>query len=110
MKAGKAWGVTTKITSNKAFEMHRIHAEKGGKCSRHRHRTKYNGFLVLKGCLAIRVWKEDQDLVDCTILCPGEYTEITPPEWHQFEALEDTDAIEIYWGEFNAADIERDIQ
>ncbi len=110
MITGKAWGKTSKIVSNPAFELHRILVKKGGKCSRHRHLTKFNGFLILSGLLAINVWKDDQNLVDRTLLGPGEYTEVKPPEYHQFEALEDSEALEIYWSQFDPNDIERDLE
>ena len=104
---GKSWGQTKLITSNKALELHLITIKKGGFCSKHKHHTKFNGFLVFSGLLMVRIWKPDQGLVDSTEIGPGEYTEITPGHYHQFEALEDTTAIEIYWAEFDPADIER---
>ena len=45
---------------------------------------------------------------DETILGPGEYNAVEPGYYHQFEALEDGLAFEIYWAEFNHNDIERE--
>ena len=106
---GKQWGQTALITSNKALELHHLHIQAGGRCSKHRHLTKYNGFFVIRGKVCIRVWKADQGLVDETILGPGQFTAVEPPEWHQFEALEDTEALELYWAQFDPTDIEREV-
>lgn len=72
------------------------------------HKFKWNGFYVEEGSLLIRVWKNNYNLVDETILYAGEATKVTPLEYHQFEALEDTIAFEWYWAEFDPEDIERE--
>jgi hypothetical protein len=46
--------------------------------------------------------------VDETVLMDGMYTKVAPGEYHQFEALEDTIAFELYWAEFDHDDIERE--
>ena len=56
----------------------------------------------------IRVWKNDYNLVDETILEDGDFTQVKPGEYHQFEALEDTIAFELYWAEFDHGDIIRE--
>lgn len=107
-KAGKVWGVTELIESNNSFEFHRIDIRNGGICSKHLHKHKWNGFYVVKGKLLIRVWKNDYELVDETILFPGQYTAVAPGEFHQFEALDETIAFELYWAEFDHNDIQRE--
>jgi mannose-6-phosphate isomerase-like protein (cupin superfamily) len=108
MLAGKVWGNTELLEANGVLEFHRIEARQGGVCSKHCHRHKWNGFFVESGRLLVRVWKKDYDLVDETILHPGQYTKVAPGEYHQFEALEDTIAFELYWAEFDHNDIERE--
>ena len=108
MKAGKVWGTTELLEANGALEFHRIEAKAGGVCSKHKHQYKWNGFFVESGKLIVRVWKNNYDLVDETTLSAGEYTKVPPGEFHQFEALEDTIAFEIYWAEFNHNDIQRE--
>jgi len=108
MKQGKVWGMTELICANHALEFHRIDFKKGGVCSKHRHKFKWNGFYVVSGKLLIRNWRHCQDLVDETILGSGEYNAVEPGYYHQFEALEDGLAFEIYWAEFNHNDIERE--
>lgn len=107
MIAGKVWGQTELIHANGVLEFHRIKLIKGGACSKHRHQYKWNGFFVESGKLIIRVWKNDYNLVDETVLGPGDFTQVKPGEYHRFEALEDTVAFELYWAEFNHNDIER---
>jgi hypothetical protein len=36
------------------------------------------------------------------------YTKVAPGEYHQFEALKDTVAYELYWAQFDHDDIERE--
>jgi len=107
MLAGKVWGKTELLEANGVLEFHRIEAKSGGVCSKHKHKYKWNGFFVESGSLAIRVWKNNYDLIDETIIKAGEYTKVAPGEYHQFEALEDTIAFELYWAEFNHNDIKR---
>ena len=107
MKAGKIWGNTELIHSNGVFEFHRIEFKQGYKCSEHLHKFKWNGFYVESGKMLVRVWQDDQGLVDETVLNEGEFTKIKPGLFHQFEGLEDGIAFELYWAEFNHDDIER---
>jgi len=100
MKAGKVWGQTELLEANGVLEFHRIEAKAGGVCSKHKHKFKWNGFFVESGEMIIRVWKGDYDLVDETLLKAGEY--------HQFEAVTDCIAFELYWAEFDHDDIARE--
>jgi mannose-6-phosphate isomerase-like protein (cupin superfamily) len=108
MKAGKIWGTTELVEANGALEFHRIEMVKGGVCSKHMHELKWNGFFVESGKLIVRVWQKDYDLVDETIIGPGQYTKVKPGLYHQFECLEDGVAFELYWAEFNHNDIKRE--
>lgn len=107
MKAGKIWGQTELIHANGVLEFHRIEYKSGYKCSEHSHQFKWNGFYVESGILLVRVWQEDQYLVDETILYPGDFTQVKPGKVHQFEGIEDGVAFELYWAEFNHDDIVR---
>lgn len=107
-RSGKIWGSTELVHSNGMFEFHRINAKKGGVCSKHKHQFKWNGFFVESGHLLIRVWKNDYALVDETHLYAGDFMQVKPGEFHQFEAIEDTVAFELYWAEFDSNDIVRE--
>ena len=88
--------------------MNIISANKDGFCSRHKHVHKFNMFFVLSGSLEIKIWKNDYDLFEKTILNKFESCIVEPGEFHMFSSLsEDTLAIEIYWVEMNKKDIDR---
>lgn len=97
IKHGKIWGSTECIHSNSAYEFHRIEILKNAFCSVHKHEHKWNGFFLEEGLLNILVWKNDYDLVDQTLLRPGDFTFVAPDEFHQFVALEKSIAFETYW-------------
>jgi len=106
---GKIWGKTELITLVPGvLEFHRIEAKAGGVCSKHAHQSKTNGFFVESGKLLIRVWQKSYDLVDETILGPGDYCYVAPGIQHQFEALEDTVAFELYYAQLIGDDIIRE--
>ena len=75
IKAGKVWGATELIHANGVLEFHRINFNAGYKCSEHAHEFKWNGFFVESGKMLIRVWQDDQGLVDETILEAGDFTQ-----------------------------------
>ena len=106
-KAGKVWGDTNLIVTTPVFEFHCINFKAGAKCSEHCHEHKWNGFYVQSGSLLIRVWQEDQGLIDETILNAGDFTSIKPSLYHQFEGINDGVAFELYWTEFVSDDIVR---
>ena len=109
MIAGKVWGQTELIHANGVLEFHRIDFRSGGVCSKHKHQFKWNGFYVMTGRMKVRVWQKDQqDLVDETIVGPGDFTSVQPGYMHQFEGIEDGVAFELYWAEFNHDDIQRE--
>ena len=106
--SGKVWGKTELLLANGVLEFHRIEAKGGGVCSKHAHEFKWNGFFVESGKLLIRIWQKDYDLCDETILEAGDFTTVKPGLYHQFEAMVDTVAFELYWAEFNHSDIIRE--
>ena len=108
MIAGKVWGSTELIEANGALEFHRIETAKGGVCSKHKHEFKWNGFFVESGKMMVKVWQKDYDLVDETVLNPGDFMRVKPGVYHQFIGLEDGVAFELYWAEFDHNDIKRE--
>jgi mannose-6-phosphate isomerase-like protein (cupin superfamily) len=107
-KAGKIWGQTELIHANGVLEFHKIDYKAGGVCSKHKHQFKWNGFYVVSGKMKIRVWQKDYDLIDETVLGPGDFTRVKPGLMHSFEGIEDGVAFELYWAEFNHDDIQRE--
>jgi hypothetical protein len=58
--------------------------------------------------MIVRVRKNNYDFVDETVLKAGDYTKVAPWEYHQFEAVTDWVAFELYWAEFDHDDIARE--
>ena len=110
IKQGKVWGDTSPLFNKSNVEVHLIHAKKGGFCSKHFHKTKFNQFTVIYGSLKITVWKKyaTEILQDVSIIRSGETCVVSPGDYHRFEALENTQALEIYWVELSENDIVRE--
>lgn len=107
-KQGKAWGITRKIYRGPVNEFHHISVKKGGYCSKHSHK-KYNLFYVLSGRLKISMWLDDKAKkpMDITILGSEEASAVPPDIPHRFEALEDTECVELYYVLLEDPDIKR---
>lgn len=107
-KNGKVWGETSCIFFQSNVEIHRLTTNKDAYCSKHKHEHKYNKFFVESGVITITVWKNDYDLVDVTLLGPGESMVVRPGEYHQFRCREAAVVYEIYWTELEQSDITRE--
>jgi mannose-6-phosphate isomerase-like protein (cupin superfamily) len=108
MKQAKIWGVTNHIWSGNNVEVHRIDIVQGGFCSKHKHLCKYNLFEVERGELMVEIWR--QDIIEKTVLRPGDTTIVEPGLYHRFMAATNTVALEIYWVTLNEIDIVRENQ
>lgn len=111
---GKVWGSTQLLFAFNSVEIHRIKIRKGGYCSHHQHRHKWNRFVVQSGNLDVHIeqeWTRPGDtgpVVDVTHLLPGGVTDVPPGVTHWFHAVEDDcEALEIYWVTLDALDIDR---
>ena len=105
---GKVWGVTEVLFRKNNVEVKRLKIEYSGYCSKHKHDHKYNMFFVEKGKVRIKVWKNDYDLCDETILEEGDSVTVMPGEFHRFEAMRDSVMFEFYWVQMTSDDIERE--
>jgi len=104
---GKVWGITQNIFFKNNVQIDRIEIKKGGYCSTHLHKHKYNMFFVESGEVDIEIWKNDYDLIDKTTLTSQQYTTVKPDEYHKFLAIQDSVIYEIYWVELSKEDIIR---
>lgn len=91
------------------IEIHRLEVVPGGYCSWHKHRHKWNAFIVESGALTIEVRKEAYPLTDKTVLRAGDDpTTVKPGDEHRFVAgLSPAVALEIYYPEMLTEDIIR---
>jgi len=110
MKRGKIWGNTSTLFDKNNVEIARIEVNKGGYCSKHIHKYKYNLFFIESGSLEVTIYRNDADTIleDVTVLKSGDSTYVEPGVYHMFRALEDTVAYEIYWVELDPNDIVRE--
>lgn len=110
MIQGKVWGYTCPLFFKNNVELHFVKIKKGGYCSKHLHKHKFNQFIVFDGSLKVTVWKDYGDgfpLQDVTVIGKDQACVVPPGEFHKFEALEDTTALEVYWIELSQNDIVR---
>ena len=106
--AGKVWGQTELVHANGVLEFHRIEFKAKGTCSKHKHAFKWNGFFVESGEMIVRVWQNDYDLVDETVLKAGDFCQVKPGVYHQFEGVKDGVAFDQDAFLFNHDDIQRE--
>lgn len=106
---GKQWGHTSPIFEHNNCQCYYIMVKKGGYCSRHSHRHKFNRFVVLSGRLKVSIFREYAGKIveDVTIIEAGQITDVPPGVEHQFEGIENTTALEFYWVELDPDDITR---
>lgn len=104
---GKVWGNTSALIQNSFVELHRINAKAGYRCSEHKHAHKWNAFYVISGELEIHVRKNDYELTDVTVLRAGDFTTVSPGEYHWFSCTVDCAALELYYPEGISEDIQR---
>jgi len=105
-RQAKVWGDTQLLFAHHGVECHWIAFRAGYRSSKHRHEHKWNRFVVLQGRLRVVIFREYHNR-DETNIYSGQATDVPPGVWHQFEAVEDGVALEIYWTTLEAGDIER---
>ena len=106
MRQGKKWGYTTDFFRSAIFSAHHFEVEKGGYCSEHYHKHKYNLFYVISGVLELTIWRKGKTK-DVTKITAGQTTAVSPGFWHQFKALTPVQCIEICQVLLNEPDIKR---
>ncbi len=117
VRVNKIWGTTELVQKNPACEMHNIHVVEGGFCSIHRHKTKFNLFLVLRGELRVITYPHARldaagnlltlNAPETWIIRPEGSHAVPPGIFHQFASPTGAHAIELYWSQYDADDIER---
>lgn len=94
----KTWGTSIRRYLADFVQLEEIQVAAGGFSSIHHHSHKVNLFVVLKGSLEVRLFDAANDEAWKTVfLCEGEHYSVPPYCRHQFYALTDVEAIELYW-------------
>ena len=97
----KCWGRNTEIFKNSSVSVNFLNLVKGGVCSWHFHRHKNNTFYLVSGKVLIKTEHNE------VILEPGNSILVQAPMKHQFEALEDSEMLEIMFVSYESSDIIR---
>ena len=103
----KIWGERDRVLENDLCEIDLLKLKANSACSIHKHKSKINRFILLKGNVRLKT-----DL-GIKILVPFEAFDVFPPLTHQFIANEDSILLEIAFvkeGKIDSDDIERFIQ
>lgn len=102
----KIWGERWILRKDSTHEVSYLQVRKGYRCSWHRHQSKYNLFVILKGTLKVEV--EELGERRTIVLNKGESFTTKPGQWHEFSApFEDAYVIEEMYVEYDNSDIER---
>jgi len=91
----KFWGRTRCLHESDLHSLHELELKAGGYCSIHYHEDRANRFIVRSGIIAIvtfHAWK-----IDRKILTNGNTLDVRSGIVHQFQVLEDGEAIEEYF-------------
>lgn len=91
----KVWGETEALLVTPTVQLHRINFLRGGVCSRHYHKARFNAFYVLAGRL--KVVQEYHTAQKETLLLPGDLHVVAPGVIHCFEGLTEGRALELYY-------------
>lgn len=112
----KPWGYTRRLLERPSVGMWVDHAsiEAGGFSSIHQHLRTNNQFHVVFGTLDVhQFWPDasghpDKDTRRTITIKAGESYTVPAGRWHQFEAREAVELVEIYWpSQFDIPDIQR---
>jgi len=105
----KVWGERWLIRRDSTHATSILKLDKGFQCSWHRHQSKFNLFVVLRGKVGV-VTKQLDESYPMTVLTTGEVFTTKPGEWHKFVVLEDSEMLEEMYVEYHESDIERENQ
>jgi len=105
----KVWGERWLIRQDSTHAVSYLKIKTGFRCSWHKHNTKYNLFVVLKGKIGV-VTEEIDGIKRESILYQGHCFSVRPEEWHEFRAYEDSEVIEEMYVSYCEQDIIRQSQ
>ena len=105
-REAKVWGERWLIRQDSTHAVSFLKMKNGYECSWHKHREKYNLFVVLSGKLGIMT--EQFDGNSTVVLGQGECFTTKPGEFHKFIVYEDSEVIEEMYVEYNEDDIQRE--
>ena len=92
----KPWGYET-IWAHQPFYVGKfIHIKEGHQLSLQKHLMKHESICVLKGKMRLHIALTDDDhKLTYHVLGPGDSWDIAPGTLHRFEAIDETDLVEV---------------
>jgi mannose-6-phosphate isomerase-like protein (cupin superfamily) len=106
MREAKVWGERWLIRKDSTHAVSFLKLKARTRCSWHKHREKYNLFVVLWGKVGIRCEQIDGSVSE-TILTHGDSFTTKPGQAHEFVAYESSGMIEEMYVEYSEEDIQR---
>ena len=106
----KVWGRTRHVFASPEASIWELDVVRGGYCSRHRHKTRANLFVVVRGNVQVTTW-DAKDRPRTFHLTAGTRAMLRVPAgvWHRFEAVGPAQIVEMYLPDGGAID-ENDIE
>jgi len=93
----KVWGENIDICERPDVQISFIRVNSGGFCSIHQHKSKSNSFFITRGKVKLIVWWDGIDKsATSVVLNKNQWFYVQAGVYHQFEALEYSEVIEIY--------------
>lgn len=103
----KVWGERWLIRQDSTHAVSYLKLRKGYRCSWHRHSTKFNLFVVLRGAIEIETADDIGSKTQVLTLTEGECFTVRPGQFHEFRSIEDADVIEEMYVSYDEGDIYR---
>jgi len=95
MPESSIWGTWVRVYCDACVELRILQIQKGGFSSPHCHHTKANVFHVARGRVKLRMWVQDDQVVEHLAAPEGQPPCVPAGVMHQFHALEDSVVYEI---------------
>jgi mannose-6-phosphate isomerase-like protein (cupin superfamily) len=113
----KPWGKSRRVHIDRFVQVEEVDILPGGFSSVHHHNKKDNVFYVASGELLVSVFHDDLTEANRIIMKPGDWMVVPAGQKHQFRAVSDVKAYEVYWlddplkkGRIEPEDIDRSTQ
>ena len=97
MKELKVWGVAQHIFSSPHCAVSILETKKGAYCSRHKHLSRVNRFVVCTGSIDVVEYDDAQTETKRKRLEPGDVLDVAANVFHRFEVNESGLVVEVYW-------------
>ena len=102
MREEKAWGSVQHILKDNRLIVSVLDVEAGTYCSVHKHKTRFNHFVVISGKIRLFYFGKGESPINegnYLDLESGDSITVGPDVWHQFVVVHEGVVVETYWTE-----------